>query len=322
MSVIGYGSPTDPALSPPPLMDSEQGPALEVKPLGLWADTWRRLRRNKLALVGLGIVTVFTVVGIVEIVFWVTGLHGGYLAPFNPNAVDYSIAKAPPSLHHLFGTDYIGRDVLSRTLVASRISLLVGVIAVSISLALGLGLGPVAGYYGGSVDSMIMRVADVFFAFPYILFVMLLVVVLGPSFRNVFIAIGILSWASYARIVRGTVLSVKTQEYIEAARAAGASDLRIVFGHVLPNSMAPVYVATAMGVGGAIVTEAALSFLGIGVQPPNASWGNMISDYLNYLQAGQWWMELFPCLALVITVFGFISFGNGLRDATDPKLKE
>ncbi len=322
MSAIGYGPPAEPEVSSPMPVGSEQGPSLEVKPLGLWADTWRRLKRNKLALVGLGIVTVFTVVGLIEIVFWVTGLHGGYLAPFNPNAVDYSLAKAPPSLHHLFGTDYIGRDVLSRTLVASRISLLVGVIAVSISLALGLGLGPVAGYYGGSVDSAIMRVADVFFAFPYILFVMLLVVVLGPSFRNVFVAIGILSWASYARIVRGTVLSVKTQEYIEAARAAGASDLRIVFGHVLPNSMAPVYVATAMGVGGAIVTEAALSFLGIGVQPPNASWGNMISDYLNYLQAGQWWMELFPCLALVITVFGFISFGNGLRDATDPKLKE
>ena len=158
--------------------------------------------------------------------------------------------------------------MFSRVLVASRISLLVGVIAVSIALALGLALGPLSGYYGGAIDSVIMRVADVFFAFPYILFVLLLVVVLGPGFRNVFIAIGLLSWASYARLVRGTVLSVKTQEYIEAAKAPGASDLRIVFGHVLPNSMAPVYVAIAMGIGGAIVTEAALSFLGIGVQPP------------------------------------------------------
>lgn len=311
----------EPRVDAPLPVGFERGP-IEAQPLGLWADTWRRLKRNKLALVGLGIIVVFCVLGLVEIFFWVTGIHGGYLAPYNPNAVDYSLANAAPSLHHFFGTDYIGRDVFSRVLVASRISLLVGVIAVSISLALGLSLGPLSGYYGGAIDSIIMRVADIFFAFPYILFVLLLVVVIGPSFRNVFVAIGILSWASYARIVRGTILSVKTQEYVEAAKAAGASDLRVIFGHVLPNSMAPIYVSIAMGVGGAIVTEAALSFLGLGVQPPNASWGNMISEYLNYLQAGQWWMELFPCLALVITVFGFISFGNGLRDATDPKLKE
>jgi peptide/nickel transport system permease protein len=311
----------EPQLDSPLPVGSGNRP-ISAKPLGLWADTWRRLRRNKLALVGLGIITVFIFIGVAQILAGVTGIHGGYLAPYNPNAVDYSIAKHAPSLSHPFGTDYIGRDVFSRTLVATRISLLVGVIAVSIALALGLALGPLSGYYGGAIDSVIMRVADVFFAFPYILFVLLLVVVLGPGFRNVFIAIGLLSWASYARIVRGTVLSVKTMEYIEAAKAAGASDLRIIFGHVLPNSMAPVYVSIAMGIGGAIVTEAALSFLGIGVQPPTASWGNMISDYLNYLQAGQWWMELFPCLALVITVFGFISFGNGLRDATDPKLKE
>ena len=311
----------EPQLDSPLPVGSENEP-VPAKPLGLWADTWRRLRRNKLALVGLVIIVVFLCVGVAQIIACVTGIHGGYLAPYDPNKPNYAIAKQPPSRAHPFGTDYIGRDVFSRVLVASRISLLVGVIAVSIALALGLSLGPLSGYYGGAIDSVIMRVADVFFAFPYILFVLLLVVVLGPGFRNVFIAIGLLSWASYARLVRGTVLSVKTQEYVEAAKAAGASDLRIVFGHVLPNSMAPVYVAIAMGIGGAIVTEAALSFLGIGVQPPTASWGNMISDYLNYLQAGQWWMELFPCLALVITVFGFISFGNGLRDATDPKLKE
>jgi peptide/nickel transport system permease protein/oligopeptide transport system permease protein len=322
VNAVGYGPPSaEPQIDGPLTVGGEQGP-IEVKPLTLWADTWRRLKRNKLALVGLGIMAVFCAVGLVEIFFWVTGIHGGYLAPYNPNAVDYSVANAAPSLHHIFGTDYIGRDVFSRVLVASRISLLVGVIAVSIALAIGLSLGPLSGYYGGAIDAIIMRVADIFFAFPYILFVLLLVVVLGPSFRNVFVAIGILSWASYARIVRGTILSVKTQEYVEAARAAGASDLRVIFGHVLPNSMAPIYVSIAMGVGGAIVTEAALSFLGLGVQPPNASWGNMIAEYLNYLQAGQWWMELFPCLALVITVFGFISFGNGLRDATDPKLKE
>ncbi len=301
------------------------------KPLGLWADTWRRLRRNKLAVVGLVIISVFVVVGTVEVIGNLVGAGSGergkgYVAPYDPNAVDYTLSPnglgSPPSWSHPFGTDYLGRDVLSRVLVATRISMLVGVIAVAIALVIGLTLGPISGYYGGAVDSVIMRTADIFFAFPYILFVLLVMVVLGPGFVNVFIAIGILSWATYARLNRGSVLSVKAMEFVEAARAQGASDLRIIFRHVLPNTMAPVYVAIAMGVGGAIVTEAALSYLGIGVQPPNASWGKMIADYVNYLWAGSWWMLTFPSIALVVTVFGFISFGNGLRDATDPKLKE
>jgi peptide/nickel transport system permease protein len=305
----------------PPLV---QGEAIEApKSLGLWADTWRRLRRNKLALVGLGIIIIFMLVGLSQII---ANFGHFQLTPYDPNGVNYSLSPkgigSPPSWHHLFGTDYLGRDILSRTIVASRISMLVGVIAVAIALIIGLALGPVAGYYGGFVDTVIMRMADIFFAFPYILFVLLLLTVLGPGFVNVFIAIGLLSWASYARINRGSVLSVKAQEFIEAARAQGASDLRIIFRHVLPNTMAPVYVAIAMGVGGAIVTEAGLSFLGIGIQPPDASWGSMISSYLSYFPAGSWWMLAFPSVALVVTVFGFISFGNGLRDATDPKLKE
>jgi len=167
-----------------------------------------------------------------------------------------------------------------------------------------------------------MRTVDVFFAFPFILFVLLLLTVLPPGFGSVFIAIGVLSWATYARLNRGSVLSVKTMEYVEAARAQGAGDLRVIFRHVLPNTMAPIYVAIAMGIGGAITTEAALAFLGLGVQAPEASWGKMISDNLTYLAAGSWWMLAFPSIFLVVTVFGFISFGNGLRDATDPKLKE
>jgi ABC-type dipeptide/oligopeptide/nickel transport system permease subunit len=271
--------------------------------LGLWADTWRRLKRNKLAVVGMCIIVIFLVVGVsVEVAY----LFGHSLTPYDPNGVNYKLSPkgigAPPSWAHPFGTDYIGRDILSRTIIATRVSLIVGVIAVAIALAIGLVAGPVSGYYGGAVDSLLT--------------------VLGPGFVNVFIAIGLLSWASYARLNRGSVLSVKAMEFIEAARAQGASDLRIIFRHVLPNTMAPVYVAIAMGVGGAIVTEAGLSFLGIGIQAPDASWGKMIADYQGYLPAGSWWMLFFPCLALVITVFGFISFGNGLRDATDPKLKE
>jgi peptide/nickel transport system permease protein/oligopeptide transport system permease protein len=294
------------------------------KPLGLWADTWRRLKRNHLAVVGLCIVVVFLAVGLTEEIASFT--PKGYLAPHDPNATNYPLSPkglgSPPSWSHPFGTDYLGRDVFSRTLVATRISMLVGVIAVAIALIIGLILGPISGYYGGWVDSVIMRTADVFFAFPYILFVLLIMTVLGPGLWNVFMAIGILSWATYARLNRGSVLSVKAMEYVEAARAQGASDLRIIFRHVLPNTMAPVYVAIAMGIGGAIVTEAALSFLGIGIQPPNASWGKMIADYLSYLAAGSWWMLAFPSVFLTVTVFGFISFGNGLRDATDPKLKE
>ena len=302
------------------IIDEKYGGA---RPLGLWADTWRRLRRNKLAIVGLCIIVVFIVVGSAEAIAY---LAGGYLAPYDPIKPDYALSPqglgSPPSLSHPFGTDYLGRDVFSRVLVATRISMLVGVIAVAIALCIGLVLGPVSGYYGGWVDSVIMRTADVFFAFPFILFVLLLLTVLPPGFGSVFIAIGILSWATYARLNRGSVLSVKTMEYIEAARAQGASDLRIIFRHVLPNTMAPVYVAIAMGIGGAITTEAALAFLGLGVQPPDASWGKMISDNLTYLAAGSWWMLAFPSFFLIVTVFGFISFGNGLRDATDPKLKE
>lgn len=306
-----------------PMPGGEPGMIVGRAPLGLWSDTWRRLRRNKLAVVGLGIIIVFITVGLAESISTAAGFN---LAPYDPNAVDYELSPeglgSPPSWSHPFGTDYLGRDIFSRVLVATRISMLVGVIAVAIALAIGLVLGPIAGYYGGAVDSVIMRTADIFFAFPYILFVLLLVTVLGGGFVNVFVAIGLLSWAVYARLNRGSVLSVRRMEYVEAARAQGATDLRIIFRHVLPNTMAPVYVAIAMGVGGAISTEAALSFLGIGIQPPDASWGKMISDYLSYMAAGRWWMELFPALVLVITVFGFISFGNGLRDATDPKLKE
>jgi len=309
-----------------------------TKPLGLWADTWRRLRRNRLALVGLGVIIVFLCIGTVETIFYEAHWHvrpgsdvsaanaPGYLAPYDPNEVNYALSPeglgSPPSWSHPFGTDYLGRDVLSRTLIATRIAMLVGIIAVAIALTLGLLLGPVSGYYGGAIDTVIMRLADVFFAFPYILFVLLIMSVLGAGFQNVFIAIGILGWATFARISRGQVLSVKSMEYVEAARAQGAGDLRIIFRHVLPNSMAPVYVAMAMAIGGAIATEAALSYLGIGVQPPNSSWGLMIAESVNYLAAGNWWWLLFPSLALVATVFGFISFGNGLRDATDPKLKE
>ena len=311
-----------------PRMDSPLPPTAESElpttaPLGLWADTWRRLRRNKLALVGLGIIIVFMVIGMTQVIAHFLDIQ---LTPYPPNEVNYALSPeglgSPPSLDHPFGTDYLGRDVLSRTLVAARVSMLVGVIAVSIALVIGLSLGPISGYYGGAIDAVIMRTADVFFAFPFILFVLLIMTVLGPGYANVFIAIGVLSWATYARLNRGSVLSVKTMEFVEAARAQGASDLRIIFRHVLPNTMAPVYVAIAMGVGGAIATEAALGFLGIGMQPPDASWGTMISNYLTYVPAGSWWMELFPSVALVLTVFGFIAFGNGLRDATDPKLKE
>ena len=306
------------------LIEARLGGAQAARPLGrhLAAAQAQQARRRRAC----GIIIVFLIVGIAE---EIASLLAGerYLAPYDPNEVNYALSPqglgSPPSWSHPFGTDYLGRDVLSRMLVATRISMLVGVIAVAIALTIGLILGPISGYYGGWVDSVIMRTADVFFAFPFILFVLLLMTVLPPGFGSVFIAIGILGWASYARLNRGSVLSVKAMEYIEAARAQGASDLRVIFRHVLPNTMAPVYVAIAMGIGGAIVDRGgAWPSWGIGIQPPDASWGKMISDNLTYLAAGSWWMLAFPSIFLVVTVFGFISFGNGLRDATDPKLKE
>jgi peptide/nickel transport system permease protein len=215
----------------------------------------------------------------------------------------------------------LGRDIASRVVYGARVSLIVGIVAVLIMVVIGLVLGALAAYYGGIWDSIIMRTADVFFAFPYILFAIALIAVLGKGFQNVFLAIGILGWPSIARVFRSSILSVKENEYVDAARAMGASTRRILSRHIMPNSVAPIIVYATMSVGGAILTEAALSFLGMGVQPPSPSWGLMLSEARGYMFTAPWLM-IYPGIAILTTVLAFVLLGDGLRDALDVKLKE
>lgn len=276
----------------------------------LYKDAWKRLSRNKLAMVGLAIVIIMAVIAI----------FAPIISPYNPNDRIKEVSQKGPSLQHWFGTDILGRDIFSRVLFGTRISMLVGVVAVAISLAIGLFFGALSGFFGGLSDAFIMRIADIFFAFPYILGAIVIMTVMGPGVLNVFIAIGILGWSSVARLFRSSILSIKEKEYIEAARALGASNSRIIIKHILPNSFAPIIVYSTMNVGTAIIVEAALSFLGLGVQPPTPSWGKMLSESLGYINTSPW-MMFFPGLAILITCLGFVLLGDGLRDAFDPKLK-
>lgn len=284
----------------------------------LWGDAWYRLRKNKLAIAAV-VWILFIVVLAATADLWVPATFG------SPIDFDSSMAaqnsKLPPSGEHPFGTDILGRDVLSRTIYGARISLQVGLLAVSISIAIGLVFGALAAFYGGVWDTIIMRFADIFLAFPYTLFVIALISVLGADFRNVFIAIGVLGWPSIARVFRSSILSVKENDYVAAARALGASDLRIMVRHILPNAIAPIIVYGTMSIGGAILTESALSFLGMGVQPPTPSWGLMISEGQTHLVTAPWLM-LYPGFAILTTVLAFTLLGDGLRDALDVKMKD
>lgn len=279
----------------------------------LWGDALIRLRKNKLAIAGLIWVTIVVAVTL-SADLWVPK----YFA--TPTSTQFAGLESP-SAAHPFGTDRIGRDVFSRVIYGARVSLAVGVLAVSISVAIGLVMGALSGYYGGLLDSFVMRTADIFFAFPYVLFAIVLLAILGPSYRNVFIAIGILGWPSIARVFRSSILSVKETEYVDAARAMGASDLRIMFRHIMPNAIAPIIVYGTMSIGGAIITEAALSYLGMGVQPPTPSWGMMLSE-AKALMGPAPWLTIYPGFAILTTVLSFVLMGDGLRDALDVKMKD
>ena len=302
------------------LVPGDQGLAEEVMGEGrtLRADAWRRLRKNKLALAGLiWIIIIILIAATADL--WVPRYLG------NPTFIDTSKVSTqslnPPSRAHPFGTDTLGRDIASRTIYGARVSLMVGVLAVAIMVAIGLIAGAIAAYYGGWWDAVIMRTADVFFAFPYVLFAIVLIAVLGKGFQNVFIAIGVLGWPSIARVFRSSIFGVKENEYVDAARSMGASTRRILFRHIMPNSISPIIVVATMTVGGAILTEAALSFLGMGVQPPTPSWGGMLSEARSYLFSAPWLM-LYPGIAIITTVLAFVLLGDGLRDALDVKMKE
>ena len=284
----------------------------------LWSDAWKRLKRNKLAMAGL-IWIIFMVLVALTADLWVPQTLG------SPTAIDSATMTAnsrlPPSMEHPFGTDTLGRDVLCRVVYGARISLAVGLLATAISTVIGLVMGALAAYYGGIWDTIIMRLADIFLAFPYTLFVIAMLAVIGPGIQNVFIAIGILDWPSIARVFRSAILSVKENDYVDAARAMGASDARIIARHIFPNSVASIIVYATMNIGGAILTESALSFLGMGVVPPDPSWGIMISDGETYL-ATQPWLMIMPGIAILTTVLAFTLLGDGLRDALDVKMKD
>lgn len=270
-----------------------------------------RLLRNKLAVVGLLLIVILSVLA----------LFAPLIATYPPDKMDLTASLLTPGTDgHLLGTDNYGRDLFSRIVYGARVSLIVGLFAVGLGGIIGTLLGLVSGYYGGKVDAVIMRIMDGLFAFPFILLAIVLMTVLGAGLFNVILAIGIANVPGFARIVRGQVLSVKEEEYIEVTRSLGAGDSRIIFSHILPNCLAPIIVYATMNIAGAIISEAALSFLGLGVQPPTASWGSILKDGKDFLVLSPH-MATYSGLAILLSVLGFNLFGDGLRDALDPKMK-
>jgi peptide/nickel transport system permease protein len=270
---------------------------------------WTRFKQQRLALIG-----ALMVAGLILIC-----LFAPLLTTHQADAQDLSLRLQPPSWSHFLGTDEFGRDVWTRMLYGGRISLSVGLVAVGISLTIGIFLGALAGYFGGWVDQIIMRSVDIVLCIPTLFLILMLVVFIGPNLLNIMIIIGLTSWTDLSRLVRAEFLSLKNREYVLAARALGAKNKRVIFLHVLPNALAPVFVSATFGVAGAILLESGLSFLGLGVQPPTPSWGNILSAGKDYLTQGCW-LTLFPGLAIFITVLGYNLLGDGLRDILDPRL--
>lgn len=254
---------------------------------------------------------------IISIIFLLAML-APWIAPYDPNEINVKAILLEPSLAHWMGTDGLGRDVLSRMLFGGRVSLLVGLVAVGISTVIGIILGALAGFYRGWVDVIIMRLVDVMLSIPSFFLILAVIAFLTPSIINIMIVIGLTSWMGVTRLVRAEFLSLCDREYVLASRTLGARDLRLIFRHLLPNSLTPIIVSAVLGVAGAVLMESGLSFLGLGVQAPQASWGNILTDGKEYIQFA-WWLSLFPGLAILITVLGYNLLGEGLRDALDPR---
>lgn len=282
---------------------------------GQWAFFWKRFRRHKLALISA------VVLGLI----FTMAIAAPLLAPYDPNLQDRELARfgqpASPSLSHPFGSDHLGRDMLSRVMYGARVSLVVGFVATGIALAIGTVLGAIAGYTGRWTDMLVMRMSDIMLAFPPLLFLMaVLASITRPSIIQISLAIAVIGWMNVARLVRGEFLVLRTREYTEAARAIGASSPSIIFRELLPNAIGPIIVAATLSIPAAILTESTLSFLGFGIQPPQASWGNMLQDSFVYMRDfNAWWMGVFPGLMIALTVLSFNFLGDGLRDALDPR---
>jgi peptide/nickel transport system permease protein len=273
------------------------------------AGFWRTLAGTRAAAIGLAIFGAILI----------ASLCADFFVPAPPGRISLDAALERPSLHHPFGTDPFGRDILSRIMHGARVSLGVGFLARTISLVLGLFLGAVAGYFGGRLDSILMRLADITFAYPTLLLLIAIIAVVSPGIVSLFVTLGIVGWASIARLVRAQVLSVKEREYVQAARASGAGHPAILFKHILPQCLAPVLVVYTLGLGMTIMAEASLSFLGLGVQPPAPSWGGMISSGIAFMRTAPW-LTFFPGLFLTVTVCSLNLIGDGLRDALNPRL--
>jgi len=243
-----------------------------------------------------------------------------WIAPFDPNAINVDALLLTPSLAHPLGTDALGRDVFSRILFGGRVSLWVGFVAVGISTGIGLALGLIAGYFGGLIDEIIMRLVDVMLCFPSFFLILAVIAFLEPSLTNIMAVIGLTSWMGVARLVRAETLSLRGRDFVLAAKVAGAGPVRIIVRHILPNALAPVLVSATLGVAGAILVESSLSFLGLGVQPPDASWGNMLMDGKEVLEIASW-LSVYPGLAILLTVLGYNLLGESLRDILDPRLR-
>ncbi|MFH1406590.1 MAG: ABC transporter permease [Candidatus Omnitrophota bacterium] len=269
------------------------------------------LMRNKLALFGAVIVAALAVIAI----------FAPLIAPHDPADIDIQRRLMGPCREHILGTDQLGRDVFSRMVYGTRVSLIIGFIAVGIAVLIGVALGSIAGYYGGLIDAAAMRFVDIMLCFPSFFLILAVIAILEPSIINVMVIIGITSWMGVARLIRAEILTLKEREFIEAARATGASDFRIITKHLIPNALAPVLVSATLGVGGAILVESSLSFLGLGVQPPVPSWGNMLMDGKAAMDVA-WWLVLFPGLAILITVLGYNLLGEGFRELLNPRRKK
>ena len=272
---------------------------------------WRALRRNQLALAG-GVVVVFVAV---------LALLAPVIAPMDPNRPDVKKILDSPSSRHPLGTDQLGRDVLSRMLYGARVSLAVGFVSVGIATLIGIALGSAAGYHGGAIDAMVMRLVDLMLVFPRFFLLLAVLGFLRPSIWTIMAVIGLTGWMSVARLVRAEFLSLREREFVLWSQSIGASAFRIIWRHILPNAIAPVLVAITLGIPAAILAESGLSFLGLGVQPPHATWGNILSEGKDAIEIG-WWLSVYPGLAILVTVLSYNLLGEGIRDALDPRLRQ
>ena len=272
---------------------------------------WRALSKNRLALVG----------GAIVLVLAVMAVAAPLVAPHDPHKLDIKRILEPPSARHWLGTDQVGRDVLSRMLYGARVSLAVGFVSVGIAAAIGIALGAAAGYHGGTVDGAVMRLVDLMLVFPRFFLLLAVLAFLKPSIWTIMVVIGLTGWMGVARLVRAEFLALKEREFVIWSQSVGASALRIIWRHILPNAMAPVLVAMTLGIPAAILTESGLSFLGLGVRPPYATWGNILNDGKEVIELA-WWLSVYPGLAILVTVLSYNLLGEGIRDALDPRLRQ